>query len=260
MNRLDDRVAIVTGGGSGIGRGIAVAYASEGARVIVVDISRDGGSGTVDLVTASGGEAVFVEADVSNAADVERMAAEGTALLGPPTILCNNAGLMAVEPRSISALEEEAWQRVIDVNLKSVYLCSRFVLPLMMRAGGGAIVNVASIAGLVGSPNYAYAASKGGVVALTRSLALGYAEHDVRVNVICPGSIDTPGRESLRRARGHGEELAARMVRRDGQPEDVARAAVYLASDDAAFVTGSVLVVDGGSLRGMTAHAVGSSG
>ncbi|MCL5952585.1 MAG: glucose 1-dehydrogenase [Chloroflexi bacterium] len=250
MDRLKDKIAIVTGGASGIGRGIASLFAAEGARVVVADVACDRGEETVRHIKASGDVAAFVETDVSRAADVERMVQFTVRQFGRPSILCNNAGVMSIEPRLISDLTEETWDQVININLKGIYLCSKYTVPEMITAGGGAIVNVASIAGLVKSPNYAYAASKGGIIALTRSLAFGCGDHNIRANVICPGSIDTPGRARLRRNRTDRQDLSARVIQKDGTPEDIAHAAVYLASDESSFVTGSVLVVDGGSLRG----------
>ncbi len=250
MNRLAGKIAIVTGGASGIGRGIACLFAAEGARVVVADIAADKGVETVRQIEASGGAAAFVETNVSSAADAERMVAFTVNRFGRPTVLCNDAGVMSREPRLISDLGEETWDHVVDVNLKGVYLCCKYTVPEMIAAGGGAIVNIASIAGLVKSPNYAYAASKGGMIALTRSLALGCGDHNIRANVICPGSIDTPGRARLRQERAGGPDLATRVLKKEGTPEDIAYAALYLASDEAAFVTGSVFVIDGGSLRG----------
>lgn len=250
MKRLTGKIAIVTGGASGIGRGTACLLAGEGAQVVVADVAREKGEETVRQIEASGGVAAFIETNVSRAADAERMVAFTVRRFGKPTVLCNDAGIMGREPRLISDLVEETWDRVIDINLKGVYLCCKFAVPEMIAAGGGAIVNIASIAGLVKSPNYAYAASKGGMIALTRSLAFGCGDHNIRANVICPGSIDTPGRALLRDERGGGQDLSTRVLKKEGTPDDIAYAAVYLASDEAAFVTGSVFVIDGGSLRG----------
>jgi NAD(P)-dependent dehydrogenase (short-subunit alcohol dehydrogenase family) len=250
MGRLQNRVGIVTGAGAGIGHGIALLFAKEGARVVVADISVETGEETVKHIKAEGGEAMFVRADVSNATDVEKMVQSTVNSFGKPYILCNNAGIMAVEPQFLSDLSEEAWERTINVNLKSVFLCCKYTLPEMMNTGSGSIINISSIAAVKRSPNYAYAASKGGIVAFTQSLALQYGEYNIRANVVCPGSITTPARENARRERPITADLATRILKKEGTPEDIGHIAVYLASEESAYVTGSVFVIDGGSLRG----------
>src|SRR5512145_2729886 len=215
MGRLRSRIGIVTGAGSGIGRGIALLFAKEGARVVVADIGVETGEETVRLIKAGGNEAVFVRADVSKATDVEKMVQVAVNSYGKPTILCNNAGIMAGEPRFVSDLSEEAWDRTININLKGVFLCCKYVLPEMMSTGGGSIINIASIAAFKKSPNYAYAASKGGIVAFTQSLALQYGEHNIRANAVCPGSIATPGRDLSRKERSVKVDLAARVLKKE---------------------------------------------
>jgi NAD(P)-dependent dehydrogenase (short-subunit alcohol dehydrogenase family) len=250
MGRLQNKISIVTGAGSGIGRGIALFFAKEGARVVVADIDIDAGEETVRFIRNEGGEAVFAMVDVSKAADVEEMVKRTVNSFGKPDILCNNAGIMAVEPRFLSDISEEAWERTISINLKGVFLCCKYTLPEMMNAGGGSIINISSIAAVKRSPNYAYAASKGGIVAFTQSLALQYGEYNIRANAVCPGSITTPAREKARRERPFTVDLATRILKKEGTPEDIGHIAVYLASEESAYVTGSVFVVDGGSLRG----------
>ena len=250
MGRLQNRISIITGAGSGIGRGIALLFAKEGARVMVADIGVETGEETVGLIKAEGGEALFVQADVSKAADVEKMVKFTVNNFGTPDILCNNAGIMAVEPRFLSDLSEEAWERTININLKGVFLCCKYTLPEMMNAGRGSIINISSIAAVKRSPNYAYAASKGGIVAFTQSLALQYGEYNIRANAVCPGSIATPGTEKARQERPYKVDLATRILKKEGTPEDIGHIAVYLASEESAYVTGSVFVIDGGSLRG----------
>ena len=250
MGRLQNKISIVSGAGSGIGRGIALLFAKEGARVVVADIGVETGEETVGLIKAEGGEAIFLRADVSRAADVEEMVKLTVSSFGKPDILCNNAGIMAVEPRFLSDLSEEAWERTININLKSVFLCCKYTLPEMMNAGGGSIINISSIAAVKRSPNYAYAASKGGIVAFTQSLALQYGEYNIRINAVCPGSITTPAREKARQERPSTVNLATRILKKEGTPEDIGYIAAYLASEESAYVTGSVFVIDGGSLRG----------
>ena len=245
MNRLEGKVAIVSGAGSGIGREVALLFAREGARVAVVDCVMETGEETVRRIRESGGEAIFVGADLSRASDAERMVKETLKKYGKLDILSNNAGILG-EVAPVGDASEELWDRVISVNLKSVFLCSKYAVREMMRGGGGVIINSASVMGLVGLPgNTAYSASKGGIIQFTRTMALEYASSNIRVNCICAGWIDTPMNENL------AEPVVRWMLKetpmgRLGRPEEVAEAALYLASDDSSFVTGTALVIDGG--------------
>jgi NAD(P)-dependent dehydrogenase (short-subunit alcohol dehydrogenase family) len=245
--RLEGKVAVITGAGSGLGRATAARFAREGARVHLVD--RDGDA--VRAVAADlGGTAVGHVADVSDAAGMEALA--GEVLAGDRVdIVFANAGIEGVG--SAADLDEADWSRVIDVNLKGVWLSSKWFLPGMVEQGGGAIVNTASVGGLVGVRGiFPYAAAKGGVVAMTRQMGLDYAPHHVRVNAVCPGTVITPLVERNWAAKGLDldERRAAAAgdvpLGRTGEPEDVANAVLFLASDEAAWVTGHALVVDGG--------------
>ena len=243
--KLKDKVVIVTGGGSGIGREIALLFAREGAKVMVADFVAEKGEDTARWIGESGGEATFVQADVSRAGDVEDLVRQTVKKYGRLDILSNNAGILGVVV-PVGEASEEDWDRVIAVNLKSVFLCSKYAVNEMVKGGGGAIVSSASTMGLVGLPgNTAYSASKGGVIQFTKTMALEYAASNVRINCICAGWIDTPMNEIL-------DEKVLRWTVREtpmgrlGKPEEVARAALYLASDDSSFVTGTALVVDGG--------------
>jgi NAD(P)-dependent dehydrogenase (short-subunit alcohol dehydrogenase family) len=243
-------VALVTGAGSGIGRATALALAREGARVLVADLDADGGEATRKAVADAGGDAQFVLTDVTREADVA--AAVEAAVRGWGRLDCavNNAGITG-RPGSIPDLDLEHWNRTLAVNLTGVFLCLKYEIPALRRAGGGAIVNMASGAGLIGVPGLPhYCASKHGVLGLTKTAALENAKSGVRVNAICPGSTDTP---LLRRAMGADPNLEKIVLStlpggRLGRPEEIAEAAVWLCSDRASWVNGESMLVDGGSV------------
>ena len=251
---LQGKVALVTGGASGIGRATALLFARAGAAVAVVDLDADGGQAVVQAIHEGGGRALYVRSDVSEPAECERAVRQTVAELGRLDVLFNNAGII----RRASVLETsvEEWERVMAVNVRAVFLMCKYALPVMIEAGGGAIVNTASGWGLVGGRQAAaYCASKGAVVQLTRALALDHGAQGVRVNCICPGDTDTPMLRNEAHQLGEPDErflaeAAQRPLGRIGRPEEIAQAVLYLASDAASFVTGAVLVVDGGGLAG----------
>lgn len=239
-------MAIITGAGSGIGRGAALAFAREGAKVVVADWSEETGEETCKLIKKQKGRARFVKVDVSKAADAENMVKQCLAEYGRVDILFNNAGI--VKMGALHETAEADWDQVINVNLKGVFLCSKAVLPQMLKQGKGKIVNTASIAGLVGFGQIGpYCASKGGIIALTREMAVEYASKKINVNCIAPGVIKTAmTKDMLNDPAVTAGFAASTPYPRLGEPEDIALAAVYLASDESDFVTGEVLVVDGG--------------
>ena len=246
--RLDNKIALVTGAGSGIGRATALVFAREGAKVVVADIVVEGGQETVQQIEAVGGEAIFVKADVSQAADVEALVAKTVETYGRLDCAFNNAGIEGGVKPTIDCTEEE-FDRTIAVNLTGVWLCMKYELQQMLSQGGGAIVNTASVAGLVGFPGLPdYVASKHGVVGLTKTAALEYAKSGIRVNAVCPGVIQTPMVERGAQLSPGFDELAVSMepVGRFGQPSEIGEAVVWLCSDAASFVTGHPMVVDGG--------------
>lgn len=246
--RVDGKVAIVTGGGSGIGRATALAFAREGAKVVVADVVVAGGEETVRMIQAAGGESVFVKTDVAKGAEVEALIAKTVATYGRVDCAFNNAGIEGQFTLTPEGTEEN-WNRVIDINLKGVWLCLKSEIAQMLKQGGGAIVNTASVAGLIGAAGgSAYVASKHGVNGLTKTAALEYAKQGIRVNAVCPGVIRTPMVERAISANPQMAEFMAAVepVGRLGKPEEIAEAVVWLCSDAASFVTGLPMVVDGG--------------
>src|SRR5215471_16392617 len=245
--RVEGKVALVTGGASGIGRATALTFAREGAKLIIADMNTDGGQQTLHMITEQGGEAVFVKTDVSKAVEVQALISTAVETYGRLDCAHNNAGILG--GRGLTAeYAEERWQQVIAVNLTGVWLCMKYEIPQMLKQGSGAIVNTASTAGLVGFPSTsAYVASKHGVVGLTKTAALEYAQQGIRVNCVCPGDIQTPMTAPAMNDPERMVRIIARApLGRVGQPAEVAEAVVWLCSDAASFVTGYTMTVDGG--------------
>ncbi|HEY3169575.1 MAG TPA: glucose 1-dehydrogenase [Thermoanaerobaculia bacterium] len=246
--RLKDKVAIITGAGSGIGRESALLFAREGANVVAADVDDAAGRKTVEAIAAQKGQATFVHADVSRAADVQAMVAASEKTYGRLNVMFNNAGVFPAADGSVLETDEETWDLVLRVNLKGVFLGCKYAIPALLRAGGGSIVNTASFVALMGSatPQIAYTASKGGVLALTREIAVEFARRGIRVNAICPGPVDTPLLQELfsdpaRRARRLVHIPMGRLAR----ASEVAHAALFLASDESSYVNGTAFTVDG---------------
>jgi NAD(P)-dependent dehydrogenase (short-subunit alcohol dehydrogenase family) len=252
--QLNGKVALITGGASGIGRAAALLFAREGASVAIADLNQQAGDTVVQEIVHHGGRAFLQAADVTKVADCERVVANTVRELGEIHVLFNNAGI--IRRASVVELSEGDWDRVMAVNVKSIFLMSRQVIPIMEKAGGGSIINMASGWGLAGGPKAAvYCASKGAVVLLTKAMAIDHGPQSIRVNCICPGDTDTAmlRDEAQQLGESHNRFLAAsarRPLGRVGKPNEIAQAALYLASDAASFVTGTALVVDGGGLAG----------
>jgi NAD(P)-dependent dehydrogenase (short-subunit alcohol dehydrogenase family) len=246
--RLAGRTALITGGASGIGREAVELFADEGAAVVVADLDEAGGSATVAAVTAAGGRADFVATDVSRAADVEAAVVFAERRFGALHVLFNNAGIFPADDASPVETLESTWDRVMDVNLKSVFLGCKYGIPALERAGGGSIINTASFVAVMGAATsqIAYTASKGGVLAMTREIAVEYARRGIRANALCPGPVNTPLLEAL---LADPAARARRMVHvpmgRLAEAHEIARAALFLASDDSAYVNGTTFLVDG---------------
>jgi NAD(P)-dependent dehydrogenase (short-subunit alcohol dehydrogenase family) len=249
--RLKDKVAIITGAGGGQGRAAALLFAKEGAKIVASDWNVASGEQTVTRVRAAGGEAIHIGADVSDSAQVRRLIEGALASWGRIDVLYNNAGVgysSSLSMQDILKTPEEDWDRVLAINLKSVFLTCKYAIPEMLRTGGGSIINTSSVAALVGGENaHAYTASKGGMISLSRALAVEFGPRNIRVNCICPGVIDTPMVEPVvGPLKDSNRPLRFSPIRRLGTPEDIAYCALYLASDESSFVTGAVFVVDGG--------------
>jgi NAD(P)-dependent dehydrogenase (short-subunit alcohol dehydrogenase family) len=246
--RLKNKVALITGAGSGIGREAALLFAKEGASVVAVDMNDAAGKETVAAIEKDGGTATFAHADVSRAADADAMVATAKKTYGRLNVLFNNAGIFPANDGSVLETDEKTWDLVLSVNLKGVFLGCKYGIPAMLESGGGSIVNTASFVALMGSatPQIAYTASKGGVLALTREIAVEFARKGIRVNAICPGPVDTPLLQELfsdpaRKAR----RLVHIPMGRLAQAKEVAQAALFLASDDSSYVNGTAFTVDG---------------
>jgi len=252
--QLDGKTALITGGAGGIGRATALLFASEGAGVGIVDLNQEQGQEVAREISIAGGRAIFESADVTRPADCRRVVERIVHEFGGIHILFNNAGI--IRRASVVEISEEDWDAVMAVNVKSIFLMCREVIPIMARARGRSIINTASGWGLAGGPRaVAYCASKGAVVLLTKAMAIDHGQQKIRVNCICPGDTDTAMLRSEARQLGEAEdrflaESAKRPLGRVGTPEEIAQTALYLASDAASFVTGTALVVDGGGLAG----------
>jgi NAD(P)-dependent dehydrogenase (short-subunit alcohol dehydrogenase family) len=250
--RLAGKVAVVTGGGSGIGHASAVRFAREGARVVIADFDGAATGAAASEIGREGGMAIGVVADVAREEDVATLMDRTLQAFGPPTVLLNNAAIASFGTLAASPVQE--LDRVLSVNVRSAWVCARAVIPMMRDTGGGAIVNMSSITGIVGAPGMAaYSTSKGAIITLTRTLALELAEDGIRVNCICPASIDTPMLQASFDRLPDPQAARASNVKRHplgrlGTPDEVANLALFLASDEASFITGATYVIDGGAL------------
>jgi NAD(P)-dependent dehydrogenase (short-subunit alcohol dehydrogenase family) len=247
--KFDGKVAFVTGGASGIGRATALAFAHAGARVVVADVGEHGNQETARLIEQDGGRALAVRCDVTRGQDVKAAVEKTVATFGRLDFAFNNAGIEPKKPAPTADYDEEEWNRIIDIDLRGVFLCLKHEIPLILRSGGGAIVNTSSGAGVIGikgSP--AYSAAKHGVIGLTRAASLDYAGQNIRINAVCPGYIDTPmmGRFTGGTPEGRAQVISEEPIGRMGRPEEIANTVLWLCSDGSGFVVGHALVADGG--------------
>lgn len=247
--RLHNKTALITGGGSGIGKASCHLFAREGAKVVVVDLKKETAEATASEIRDAGGEASAFAADVSKAKDAEGMVAFAEERYGALHVAFNNAGVFHPKDESVTTTPEDIWDMVIDINLKGVYLGCKYEIPALLRAGGGSIINTASFVAVMGAavPQIAYTASKGGVLAMTREMAVEYARQNIRINALCPGPVETP---LLAELLADPERRNRRLVHippgRFGRAEEMANAALFLASDESSFVNASTFLVDGG--------------
>jgi NAD(P)-dependent dehydrogenase (short-subunit alcohol dehydrogenase family) len=247
--RLANKVALITGSAGGMGRVAAELFAREGASIVVTDIAEEQGTEVVQTIHSAGGHALFIKANVSIESEVQHLVASAVAEFGHIDVLYNNAGVMPLDDGSVTETSESTWDHVMDINLKSAFLCSKYVIPHMVQQRGGSIINIASLVAFMGStvPQDAYTASKGGLLALTKSLAIQYGSYGIRCNAICPGPVETP---LLRHLWTSEEARNLRLNRiplgRFGVPQDIVYMALYLASDESAWTTGAWLMIDGG--------------
>ena len=252
--KLKDKVALISGATSGMGRGIAKLFAREGASVVISGRSKERGQQTASEIIDEGGEAVFTAADISNASDVEQLVESAASRFGKINLLVPNAGILGLG--SVTDVPLDLWHQTLGTNLNGVFYLCRFAIPEMIKAGGGAIVINASIAGFKAFPNHAaYCASKGALIPLTKSLAIDYAAHRIRVNCLCPGPVDTPLIWDSAKAFPNPETVVQEvgentLMMRLGNPDDIARAALFLACDDSSWITGTALIIDGGIMTG----------
>jgi NAD(P)-dependent dehydrogenase (short-subunit alcohol dehydrogenase family) len=247
--RLANKVAVITGGASGIGKASCLLFAREGAKVVAVDLKKEAAQETVKEIKAAGGEASAIGADISKAKDAEAMIAFAERTYGAVHIVFNNAGVFHPDDDSVTNTSEEIWDMVINVNLKGVFLGCKYAIPALLRAGGGSIINTASFVAIMGAaaPQIAYTASKGGVLSMTREIAVEFARKNIRANALCPGPVETPLlKELLSDPARRQRRLVHIPPGRFARAEEMANAALFLASDESSFVNGSTFLVDGG--------------